>query len=762
MSHDIERLFRPELATMQPYLPIHPFEVVSQRLGRAPQDIVKLDANENPYGPSPRAVEAMAGYPWLHIYPDPQSTELRAALAEYTGVPAERILAGHGADELIDLLGRLVLSPGDAVIDCPPTFGMYAFCAAVNGACLINVPRRADFSIDVDAIERIVAPEPASGYDDFSWLDAVTVDCGEGSRSGHARPKLLFLCSPNNPDGGLLAAADLERLLRLPLLVVVDEAYIEFSRPGASFIDWVADHPNLVVLRTFSKWAGLGGLRVGYGVFQPAIIEHLWKIKQPYNVNVAGNRAAITSLAVESLPQEYVLALADQSGLAWLRAGGYRVEVLDASVGDARYLMVDLTGALADRERPGQEIYNDGVRAVRRLTGGQTLQLDKGAWLLDQPLHWVEREPLRLPDSVTPIAQVQQVIDQVNLPRLMAYTNELSGEVPVTIMGQPFTIVTRYSPGSPPPQASIMASTYMVERLARLGLAVSTHTWNASRPPNVIAEKPGLDPSAGIIIICAHLDSTSGSPSTLAPGADDNASGSVAVLMAAELLSHYNFDATLRFALFTGEEQGLYGSAAYAAMVQSQDIRGVLNMDMIAWDFSGGPDMDVHARSSVPGNIDLGNLYADVVSAYELPLTPVVYGNGTGASDHASFWTYNIPAILAIENYNADVGAPRDFNAYYHTINDRAQYFNQNYFLAMTQASLATFVHMGGLRTTCYWADVNCSGQVDTMDLARAAAAWQTQSGQWNYSLVYDLDSSGAVDVVDIQSFAAQWGWDGS
>lgn len=304
-SHDIERLFRPELATMQPYVPIHPFEVVSQRLGRAPEQIVKLDANENPYGPSPRAVAAMAGYPWLHIYPDPQSTELRAALAEHTGVPAERILAGHGADELIDLLGRLVLSPGDAVIDCPPTFGMYAFCAAVNGACVINVPRRADFLLDVAAIERIAAPEPASGYDDFGWLETVTIDCGQpdaaedraAPRYGYPRPKLLFLCSPNNPDGRLLPAVDLERLLRLPLLVVVDEAYIEFARPGASYIDWVAEHPNLVVLRTFSKWAGLGGLRVGYGVFPPAIIEQLWKIKQPYNVNVAGSRAAIASLA---------------------------------------------------------------------------------------------------------------------------------------------------------------------------------------------------------------------------------------------------------------------------------------------------------------------------------------------------------------------------------------------------------------------------------------------------------------------------------
>ena len=308
-----------------------------------------------------------------------------------------------------------------------------------------------------------------------------------------------------------------------------------------------------------------------------------------------------------------------------------------------------------------------------------------------------------------------------------------------------------------------MANTYMIERLQRLGLAVTTHTWNASRPANIIAEKPGLDPNAGIVIICAHLDSTaSGSPTTLAPGADDNGSGSVAVLLAAEILSHYNFDATLRFVLFTGEEQGLYGSYAYAQLVQSQDIRGVLNLDMIAWDSQGGPDVDVNSRSSVPGNTDLANLFIDVVSAYQLPLTPIRYDNGISASDHAPFWTYNIPAILAIENYTADAGAPRDFNAYYHTVNDRVQYFNNNYFRAMTQASVATFAHMGGLRTNCYWADLNCNGQVDALDITRAAAAWQSQRYQWNYSPLYDPDGSGDVDVVDIQQLAAEWGWNGS
>ena len=293
---DIVRLFRPELAALEPYTPIHPFEVVSRRLGRAPEAIVKLDANENPYGPSPRAVEAMASYRWHHIYPDPQSIELRDALAEFLNVPAASILAGSGADELIDLVARLFLSPGDGVIDCPPTFGMYSFDAAINGATVINVPRRKDFSIDVDRIERLFASR--DGYDEFGWLDAAAPWYDPAASQPVSPPlKLLFLCSPNNPDGGLTAQADLHRLLRLPVVVVLDQAYVEFAGPDESLAHWVADHPNLIVLRTFSKWAGLGGLRVGYGVFPPAIIEQLWKIKQPYNVNVAGNRAALASLA---------------------------------------------------------------------------------------------------------------------------------------------------------------------------------------------------------------------------------------------------------------------------------------------------------------------------------------------------------------------------------------------------------------------------------------------------------------------------------
>ena len=269
----ITDLIRPDVASMEPYTPIVPFEVLSARLGLAPEAIVKLDANENPYGPSPRVLAALAALPFPHIYPDPESTALRAALARDTGIPAANLLAGAGADELIDLIMRLFLRPGDAVLDCPPTFGMYPFDAAVNGASVVRVPRRPDFSLDIEAIE-IVFRSPTTPH-------------------AHT-PKLLFVTSPNNPDGSIVSDDDLRRLLALPVAVVLDEAYIEFH--GASRLRWVLEHENLLVLRTFSKRAGLAGLRVGYGAFPSALMPHLWKIKQPYNVSVAATAAAIAAL----------------------------------------------------------------------------------------------------------------------------------------------------------------------------------------------------------------------------------------------------------------------------------------------------------------------------------------------------------------------------------------------------------------------------------------------------------------------------------
>jgi histidinol-phosphate aminotransferase len=268
-AFNIEGFLRPDIYEMEEYAPIEPFEVLSARLGLPRERIIKLDGNENPYGPSPRALAALADHRRCHIYPDPEHTLLRGAVRDYIGVDEAHIMFGNGSDELIDLVMRLFLGPGDAIINCPPTFGMYSFDAALCGAQVVYVTRRADFSLDVEGIRRRALEKSP-------------------------RKKLLFVNSPNNPDGSLTSRENLLHLLGLPLVVVVDEAYAEFS--GTSLAGLVPEHPNLIVLRTFSKWAGLAGLRIGYGVFPPGIIRHLWKIKQPYNVNVAAQAAALASL----------------------------------------------------------------------------------------------------------------------------------------------------------------------------------------------------------------------------------------------------------------------------------------------------------------------------------------------------------------------------------------------------------------------------------------------------------------------------------
>ena len=153
---NFESFIRPDIAAMKPYTPILPFEVLSQKLKRAPEEIVKLDANENPYGPSPKAREALANAAFLNIYPDPDNTFLREALAKFTGMPKERLFPGAGADELIDLVLRATITPGDVVINCPPSFGMYPFSAGCERRAVDRsaAPRRLQSRRACDRIRR--------------------------------------------------------------------------------------------------------------------------------------------------------------------------------------------------------------------------------------------------------------------------------------------------------------------------------------------------------------------------------------------------------------------------------------------------------------------------------------------------------------------------------------------------------------------------------------------------------------------------------
>lgn len=313
---------RPDIIAMKPYTPIVPFEVLSARLGRRPSEIIKLDANENPYGPSPQVLAALAAGQFFHIYPDPESNELRQALSRYVHVPTERLMAGAGADELIDVVLRAILSPGDVVIDCPPSFGMYPFSTDVNAGEYVAVRRRDDFSLDVAAVETAV------------YLH-------------HA--KILILCSPNNPDGSVIDDESLRRLLALPVLVLLDEAYADFAEVEGyhSHIHWTLEYDNLVVLRTFSKLAGLAGLRVGYGAFPEWLLPHLWKIKQPYNVNVAASIAALAALSDPAWMQEKVrLLVAERNRMS---AALREIRYLEPYPSMANFILCKVNGRSAQK-----------------------------------------------------------------------------------------------------------------------------------------------------------------------------------------------------------------------------------------------------------------------------------------------------------------------------------------------------------------------------------------------------------------------------
>ena len=262
---DIDSLIRPHLVDVQTYRSMDPPEVLAERAGVPTDQIVKLNGNENPYGPSPKAAEAVAAVP-LHVYPDPLQRSIRDSLSAYTGLGPEYLIAGAGADELIDLVFRLFISPGDRIVDCDPTFAMYGFLARVSDAEIGMVPRDELFDVDVGAIERAL--------DD--------------------RTKIIFITSPNNPTGNVTGRQEVLELLETGRVVVVDEAYFEFC--GKTVAGLVNDHDNLIVLRTLSKWAGLAGLRFGYGIMSPKVVQHLIDIKSPYNINVAAEAAAKASL----------------------------------------------------------------------------------------------------------------------------------------------------------------------------------------------------------------------------------------------------------------------------------------------------------------------------------------------------------------------------------------------------------------------------------------------------------------------------------
>lgn len=262
----------PDIASLSPYVPGKPIDELQRELGLT--RIIKLASNENPLGPSPKAVAALTGgAETLHRYPDGGAYRLRQAIADRWKVTSEHIILGNGSDEILGLLARTFLSPGDEAVMADHTFVIYKMEVTAAHGKPVTVPL-ADWTHNLEAMADAITP----------------------------RTRLLFVCNPNNPTGTMVSAEAVHRLMaRIPedVIVVFDEAYLEYVR-SAQFPDtlaYVKQGRHAIVLRTFSKIHGLAGLRIGYGIATPEINNLLNRVRPPFNANSLAQRAALAALS---------------------------------------------------------------------------------------------------------------------------------------------------------------------------------------------------------------------------------------------------------------------------------------------------------------------------------------------------------------------------------------------------------------------------------------------------------------------------------
>lgn len=401
----------------------------------------------------------------------------------------------------------------------------------------------------------------------------------------------------------------------------------------------------------------------------------------------------------------YLIASAGARAREALTGRGFQVTLLDAQVDQSGYtLLYGSAQDLAKADELTDILLVEGSFGLARGPVDQNgalaaLGLDLTP-LVERPRIAAPPQPQAAnpPAAITPSALVQEMVSQLKPGDLSDLVGGLSGEKAVVVDGQPYTILTRYTYAGTPLNK---ATRYAYEHFQSLGLA----TWydyymiSGLEKRNVLAQQTGLTHPERVVMLTAHLDSTSyvnGNPNTYAPGADDNASGSAALMRIAEILSQYDFGCTLRYALFTGEEQGMFGSKAYALDVYNarEDLRGVLNIDMLGYNTPGSaPRFELHTRPGNAGDLAIASLFRDVVQAYGMALTPLILQDGKTFSDHSSFWYYNYPAVLAIEDWN-------DHTPYYHQTGDRLGTLDLAYYKDFARAALATFAHMGCLLET--------------------------------------------------------------
>ena len=340
-------------------------------------------------------------------------------------------------------------------------------------------------------------------------------------------------------------------------------------------------------------------------------------------------------------------------------------------------------------------IYNDGQNTIVRPTDQQALSLSEAGyaiqWLADRPIPPPQPSSIAKERKVAANPLIAAILTSIQPNTVSNLTSQLSGEEPASIGGSNYTILTRHTLSGEPSQK---ANQFAFEHLSQLGLTTTYAPWTSHgiSNQNIVAILPGHTASNEIILITAHIDDMP--PGPRAPGADDNGSGTIGVLLAAEYLANLRLQRTVRFVLFTGEEQGLYGSAVYAQQARdaSNNIQGVVNMDMISWHTTGtDPVVELHTRSNsflgYSNDLFIANIYSNVTIDYGLNgiIWPTVVADGEWASDHSRFWIQGYPAILAIENTGHGF-----FNPYYHTTNDILSRLDLAYYTANIKAALGT------------------------------------------------------------------------
>jgi len=263
----------PNLKNLPVYQPGRPIEEVARELGLPVDSIIKVASNENPFGPSPLAIAAMQkAVTGVNLYPDGNAFYLKQKLATKLGVEPANLILGNGSNEIIEFVAHALLAPGDDVVVSQFCFAVYSIVTKLFGANLITVPAK-DYGHDLSAMFRAITP----------------------------KTRIVFVANPNNPTGTLAPREELIKFVNdVPddVLLVMDEAYIEFLDDPLDFVSLIrlGARKNLILMRTFSKIYGLAGLRIGYGIGNPELIATLEKIRQPFNINLLAQTAALAAL----------------------------------------------------------------------------------------------------------------------------------------------------------------------------------------------------------------------------------------------------------------------------------------------------------------------------------------------------------------------------------------------------------------------------------------------------------------------------------